>query len=49
MPQSLPETRQRISLATANADESQLRRTWEELQYGVDVCRVTNGAYVESL
>jgi hypothetical protein len=41
--------RERISQATANVDESQLRRTWEEFEYDVDVCRVTNGAHAESL
>jgi hypothetical protein len=46
MPQSL---RERISEATATADESQLRGTWEEFEYRVDVCRVTNGARVEQL
>jgi hypothetical protein len=39
--------RERISQATANVDESQLRRTWEEFEYGADDCRVTNGAHIE--
>jgi hypothetical protein len=37
------------SLATANADEPELRRTWQEFEYGVEVCIVNNGANVEHL
>jgi hypothetical protein len=46
MSQSLPEIRERILQAIANVDESQLRRTWEEFEFCVDVCRVTNGAHI---
>jgi hypothetical protein len=40
--------RGRISEATANVDKLQLR-TWEEFEYRIDICRVTNGAYTEYL
>jgi hypothetical protein len=46
MPQPI---RQPISQAIDKVDESQLRRTWEEFEYSVDVFRVTNGAYIEYL
>jgi hypothetical protein len=31
------------SLRVLISHESQLRCTWEELEYGVHICRVTNG------
>jgi hypothetical protein len=37
MPQSFGA---RISQATANVDEPHFRRTWEEIEYHIDVCRV---------
>jgi hypothetical protein len=46
MPQSL---RERISQAIAKVDESLLGRTWEELEYRVEVCRVNNEAHIEHL
>jgi hypothetical protein len=33
--------------AIANVAESQLRRTWEQFEYRVDVCKVTNGEHIE--
>jgi hypothetical protein len=49
MPQTLRELRERISQTTANVNESQLLRAWEEFQYRFDVCRITNGAHIENL
>jgi hypothetical protein len=49
MPQFLQELRERISEAAANIDESQLRQTWEESEYRVDVCRATNAIPIEHL
>jgi hypothetical protein len=49
MPQSIRKLRERFSQAIANDDESQLWRTWEEFEYRVDICRVTNGAHIEHL
>jgi uncharacterized Rmd1/YagE family protein len=46
MPQSL---RERISQAAANIDKSQFRRTWEIMEYLVDILRVRNEAYIEYL
>jgi hypothetical protein len=46
MSQSLPE---RFSQAISKVDESQLRRTWEEFEYHVDICRVTNGTHTDRL
>jgi hypothetical protein len=41
--------RDQFSEAITNVDESQLRRTWEELEYRVYIRRVTNGAHIERL
>jgi hypothetical protein len=49
MSQSLRERRERISDAIANVDESQLWRTWEELEYRRDIFRVSNGAHIDHL
>jgi hypothetical protein len=49
MPQSLRELPQRISQATANIAESEWRRTWEEFEYRIAVCRGTKGVHVECL
>lgn len=41
--------RERISQGVANADKSQLRRTWEEFEYRVNVCTISNGTNIEDL
>jgi hypothetical protein len=33
----------------SQCDESQLQRTWEELEYRFHVCKVTKGAHIEHL
>jgi hypothetical protein len=33
--------------AVKNIDAPMLTRVWEELEYRIDVCRVTHGAYME--
>ena len=32
-----------------NIDTSMLMRVWQELEYRIDVCRVTHGAHIEHL
>jgi hypothetical protein len=32
-----------------NIDASMLTRVWQELEYRIDVCRVTHGAHIEHL
>ena len=39
--------RQRISNAIATIDEAMLQRTWQEIEYRLDVLRATNGAHIE--
>jgi hypothetical protein len=39
--------KQRITDVIANIDEGMLQRTWQEIEYRLDVLRATNGARVE--
>jgi hypothetical protein len=39
----------RIIAAVKNIDAPMLPRVWQELEYRIDVCRVTRGAQVEHL
>jgi hypothetical protein len=35
--------------AVKNIDAAMLTRVWKELEYRIDVCRVTRGAHIEHL
>jgi hypothetical protein len=39
----------RIITAVKNIDAPMLTRVWQELEYRIDVCRVTRGAHIEHL
>jgi hypothetical protein len=39
----------RIIAAVKNIDALMLTRVWQELEYLIDVCRVTSGAHIEHL
>ena len=39
----------RITAAVKNIDVPMLTRVWQEIEYRIDVCRVTRGAYIEHL
>jgi hypothetical protein len=41
----LNELKQRITTAVASVDEDILRSVWTELEYRIDICRVTKGAH----
>ena len=43
----MTDLRQRISNAIAAIDEAMLQRTWQEIEYRLDVLRATNGAHIE--
>ena len=45
LPVSLNELKQRITTAVASVDEDMLRSVWTELDYRIDMCRVTKGAH----
>ena len=49
LPVSLKELKQRITTAVASVDEDMLRSVWTELDYRIDICRVTNGSHIEHL
>jgi len=49
MPRDLPQLRQRIMKAVAAIDCHVLLRVWQELDYRIDICRVTKGAHIEHL
>jgi len=54
VPQFLNETfsdiidlKQKLSNAIAIIDETMLQRTWQEIEYCLDLLRLTNGALIE--
>jgi hypothetical protein len=49
MPRDLPQLRRRIVLAVAAIDRQMLQRVWQELDYRIDICRVTKGGHIEYL
>ena len=49
LPVSLNELKQRITTAVASVDEDMLRPVWTQLDYRIDICRVTNVSHIEYL
>jgi hypothetical protein len=49
LPQTMLDLRARITAAIAVIDHDMLQRVWQALNYRLDVCRVTKGAYIEHL
>ena len=49
MPRDLADLKARIIAAVKNIDAPMLTRVWQELEYRIDVCRVTRGAHIEHL
>jgi len=49
LPLSLNELKQRITTAVASADGDMLRFVWTELDYRIDIYRVTKGSHIEHL
>jgi hypothetical protein len=46
---NLNELKQRITTAVASVDEGMLRSVWTELDYRIDICRVTKSSHIEHL
>ena len=46
---SIPDLKNRITEAVETITSDLLSRVWQELDYCLDVCRVTKGAYIEHL
>jgi hypothetical protein len=49
LPRDLAVLLARIIAAVKNIDVPMLTRVWQELEYRIDVCRVTRGAHIEHL
>ena len=49
LPASIPELKLRIRTAIETITADMLQRVWNELDYRVDVCRITKGAHIEHL
>ena len=43
----IDDLKQRIPKAMTTIDEAMLQRTWQEIEYRLDVLRATNGAHIE--
>jgi len=49
VPRDLADLKPRIIAAVKNIGASMLTRVRQDLEYRIDVCRVTRGAYIEHL
>ena len=49
LPASIPELKVRIRTATETITADMLQTVWNELDYRVDVCRITKGAHIEHM
>jgi len=49
LPSSIPELKVRIRTANETITADMLQTVWNELDYRVDVCRITKGTYMEHL
>ena len=49
LPASITELKVRIRTAIETITADMLQTVWNELDYRVDVCRITNGAHIEHL
>ena len=49
LPANLQDLRNRITAAVALVDRDMLPRVWNEMDYSIDVCRITKGGHFEHL
>jgi hypothetical protein len=49
LPTSLDDLKQHITVAAATVDMGMLKSVSEELDYRIDICRVTKGSHIEHL
>jgi hypothetical protein len=47
VPASIPELKVRIRTATETITTDMLQTVWNELDYHIDVCRITKGGHTE--
>jgi hypothetical protein len=46
---NLQDLRNRITAAVARVDRDTLTRVWNEMDYGINVCRIAKGGHIERL
>jgi len=49
MPRDLPQLQQRIVEAVAAINRQMLQLVWQELDYRIDICRITKGGHIKHL
>ena len=49
LPANLQDRRNRITSAAVLVDRDTLKRVWSEIDYRIDVCRITEGKHIEHL
>jgi len=49
LPCDLADLKERIIAAVKNIDAPMLTHVWQELEYRIDICRVTRGVHIEHL
>lgn len=49
LPRDIDELKARITAVVGTIDVKMLERVWQEMDYRLDVCRVTNGAHIEQV
>jgi hypothetical protein len=49
LPRDLADLKARIIAPVKNIDAPMLTLVWQELEYRIDVCRVTRGSHIEHL
>jgi hypothetical protein len=49
LPRDLADLKGWITAAVKNIHARMLKRVWQEIEYRIDVCRVTRGAHIENL
>jgi hypothetical protein len=49
LPANLRDLRNRITAAVALVHRDMLTRVWDEMDYRIDVCRISKGGYIEYL
>jgi hypothetical protein len=49
LPPDIDELKLRFTAAVETIDRNMLERVWDELDYRLDICRVTNGVHIEHL
>jgi hypothetical protein len=49
LPRDIDELKRRISEADASVTADMFEWVWQEMEYRIDICRMTKGAHIEAL